>query len=86
MPNEVLFKRIVNEGYCCIKGYLHLCKARGETPKSMGKFLQMSPGVIRYHYRLDKANPYKCQNHPECLQGVVSELKTEKSSDNPDQS
>ena len=54
MPNDVLRGKILNEGYCCINGYLRLCKARGENATAMAKNLNISPAIVQYHFRAYK--------------------------------
>jgi len=78
--SNILFPKLVNEGYCCMHGYLGLCKARKETPVSMAKFFSIHPWAIRYHYRQQKLGRHKCQNHPDCLKGVILDLGNEKAS------
>ena len=69
-----LLAKIYSEGYCCLKGYLELCRLRGETPKGMGENLDVSAWRIQYHYRLMKQGKHVCQNKGDCLKPIIAEL------------
>lgn len=69
-----LVAKIYSEGYCCLHGYLELCKRRGESPTSMGANLGVLPHTIRHHYRQSKKGRRACQNKPDCLCAVINEL------------
>jgi len=73
-----LIAKAYSEEYCCLRGYLGLCQARGETPKQMAKFIGVSPHTIWYHYRRLEAGKIECQNQPYCLIPIIEEIKAEK--------
>lgn len=69
-----LSAKIVSEGYCCLNGYLRLCRLRGENANGMAKNIGMSPDTIWYHYRkLDRKNGPVCQKQTDCM-GPVLEI------------
>ncbi len=69
-----LLARIYSEGYCCLHGYLELCRRRGETPVSMGENIGLPAHTIRHHYRQSKKGKRVCENKPDCLCAVINEL------------
>ena len=73
-----LTARIYSEGYCCLHGYLALCKARGETPSSMAKNIEVPIRTIHHHYRCEKAGNRPCAGKSDCLKPVIEELQKEK--------
>lgn len=80
--NELLKPKILREGYCCMHGYLELCKARGETVITMAVNLELHPkGQERKTreliWREYRKNPHCC-GFKDCLQPVIQELKNEK--------
>lgn len=67
-----LSAKVASEGYCCLNGYLRLCKLRGETAEGMAKNIGMSPDTIWYHYRkLPTVNGAVCQKQMECMKPVI---------------
>jgi hypothetical protein len=66
-----IIAKVASEGYCCMAGYLDLCKARGEAAPAMAKNLAVSKDTIYYHYRRD----HKCQNYSDCMQDTIQEIK-----------
>jgi hypothetical protein len=70
-----LLARIYSEGYCCVYGYLNLCRARGETPATMGEYIGLPAHTIRHHYRCEKEGKRSCENKPDCLAPVIAEIK-----------
>lgn len=78
--NEKLPAKISFEGYCCLRGYLVLCKERGETPLDMAKNIGVSPHTIWYHYRkFETAKcPPTCMRRSDCLDPVIQELMLDK--------
>ena len=68
---EWLTARVISEGYCCIRGYLGLCKARGEKPKDMAKNLGTSPDTIWRHYRWDRP----CEQRKDCMQVIIKTVE-----------
>lgn len=71
--NSILAK-IYEEQYCCLKGYLGLCAARGETAPDMAKNLSVSPDTIWYHKRKDAAGKVPCLGRSDCLAPVIEEI------------
>lgn len=71
--NSILAK-IYEEQYCCLKGYLGLCAARGETAQGMAKNLSVSPDTIWYHMRKDAAGRVPCLRRSDCLAPVIEEI------------
>lgn len=74
---QKLESKALAEGYCCIFGYLRLCKARNERVKDMAKFINMGPNVIWRHYRLLKAGEHMCKTRSDCLNGVIQTIEAE---------
>lgn len=74
-----LNSKIASQGYCCLYGYLALCRERGETVKNMAKNIGISQDALWYHYRKFDygAKPPKCQRVQECLDDVIQELVLE---------
>lgn len=77
MSKAQLRPKILNEGYCCIYGYLNLCKARGETIKSMAAFLGVNKSVL-WDCTRKKGKKHVCQQTSECLQPIILEIQKEK--------
>ena len=73
-PFYVIFPKIASEGYCCIYGYLNLCRARGETKKSMASWLGVSFWTIKDHYKLLRRGVHTCQKYSECLRPVIEDI------------
>lgn len=69
MSNIILGHLVESEGYCCMHGYLRLCKARGETPDTMAEHMGVSPSTVKYHYaRLaDEKRSHRCSGGPGCM-------------------
>ena len=66
-----LIAKITSEGYCCIPGYLRLCKARGESAVDMAKNLEISPDTVWYHQRKGES----CKNYSDCMKDVIDEIE-----------
>lgn len=77
---EWLIAKITSQEYCCLHGYLRLCRARGETVKDMAANIGMSQDTLWYHYRkLDgTANPPICMRVSDCMNPVITEIEDEK--------
>jgi hypothetical protein len=69
-----LIAKLHSEGYCCLKGYLGFCAAKGETATGMAKNFSMSPDTIWYHQRRDKLGLIKCQKHSDCIIPIIEEI------------
>lgn len=70
--------KIHSEGYCCLKGYLGLCRARGESAQGMAENLSISPDAIWHHYRRLKQGAHTCQGLKDCLQPVIDAIQNDK--------
>lgn len=66
--------KVFSEGYCCLYGYLRLCRARGETRKTMSEFSGLSPETIKNHYRRLRRGEHTCQKYSECLLPVIEDI------------
>jgi len=66
--------RILSEGYCCVYGYLELCRARNETPTGMGENIGLPAHTIRHNYRCLKKGNRACANKPDCLKPTIEEI------------
>lgn len=49
MPNLL---NLIAGDYCCLYGYLTLCRLRGERTLAMAKNLGCTSRAIRYHYTI----------------------------------
>lgn len=74
MSNNVLFAKIIDEGYCCMKAYLEICEARNETPKSMAKNIGISIDAIWFHQRKLRAGKHQCQGQGDCMKNIIAEI------------
>lgn len=72
-----LFAKISFEGYCCMHGYLRLCRARGESVPGMAAFIGMHRYTIYYHYRRLAAGKTKCQKISFCMLPVIEVIEAE---------
>jgi len=82
-----LLDLIYSEGYCCLHGYLRLCKARNETVKDMAENIGLSKLALWYHYREYAQNRRPCTKKPDCMLPIILEieadLETKKREENP---
>lgn len=62
--------------YCCMKGYLDLCKARGQTHFSMAVFLGVRRRTVTYHYQKLRAGEYVCPGGEGCLREVIEAISS----------
>lgn len=76
-----LAAKVASEGYCCINGYLRLCKARNEKVPDMAKWIGLHRYTIYYHYRELAANRRPCMKQGDCMSPLISEITL--SSQNP---
>ncbi len=72
---HTVFSKIASEGYCCMAGYLRLCRARGEAVPSMADWIGMHRYTLYNHYRKLAAGKYPCQKKAECLEPVILDLE-----------
>jgi len=70
----------ISEEYCCLNGYLRLCRARGEAVKDMAANIGMSQDTLWYHYRkMDStAGGAQCMKFSDCMNTVITEIENEK--------
>lgn len=78
MKKTNLIAHVHSEQYCCMAGYLNLCRARKETAVEMADNFTLSPVTIWKHYRKLAAGKHKCESRQDCLKQVIAEI-TEKS-------
>lgn len=72
---EKLTSKIASEEYCCMKGYLELCAARGENARGMAKNFNLHRFTIYAHYRRLRAGEYLCEGRGNCLKAAIEEIK-----------
>jgi len=77
---KVLAPKVYEEGYCCLYGYLTLCKARGESRKDMAFFLSIPKYVVRDGYNSLHKGVHRCLKGEGCLEKVIQELENDKDS------
>lgn len=64
--------KLIEGDYCCLFGYLGLCRARGERTLGMAKNVGVTSRAIRYHYTImNRRHPprsHQCQKKgKDCL-------------------
>ena len=77
--------KVMEQGYCCMKGFLELSAARGETPVQTMSFLGMDRTTLYYHLKKLKNGKYLCRNNRTasgtvgeiCLLPVIREIREE---------
>lgn len=69
--------KIASEGYCCVWGFLNLCKARGQTPSTMMPFLGLSRLTFYHHNRKLQNGLYTCEGKPDCLKETIEQIRAE---------
>lgn len=77
LRGPTLFAKIASEGYCCLHGYLRLCRARGETVPNMAEFIGMHRYTLYYHYRRLAAGKIPCQKISFCMLPVITVIEAE---------
>ena len=82
-PYYRVMPKIASEGYCCIWGYLKLCRERGETKAEMAKFSGITFRSLKNHYSLLKRGEHECQKYSTCLKSVIEELTEENAEKKP---
>jgi len=70
-----LLDLIYSEGYCCLHGYLRLCRARDEAVKDMAENIGLSKLALWYHYRELKQNRRPCMQKSDCLLPIIEEIE-----------
>jgi hypothetical protein len=76
--DELLLAKIQSEGYCCLNGYLRLCKARGERPVAMAQNFRIRPDIIWHHFRRLDQGKIACQQYSDCLGPIIEEIQKDK--------
>jgi len=72
-----LIAKIHSEEYCCLYGYLKLCKARGEKVVDMADNIGISPDALWYHYRRLEVGAVQCSRLSNCMKPLIEEIKGE---------
>lgn len=72
-----LMAKIYSEGYCCLSGYLRLCKARGETSIGMAENIGVSKFTIWHHERRLRDGKISCQKRGDCLCNIIQEIEAD---------
>lgn len=79
--------KLLEGDYCCLYGYIGLCRARRERSVSMAKNLGVSSRVIRYHWTIMSRGvdvdgvrliplTHQCQKKGvDCLHPIIAELE-----------
>lgn len=75
--------KILSEDYCCLHGYLRLCKARGEKVPNMAEWIGMHRYTLYYHYRALAQGKRPCLKLQNCLLPVVATLEPAPTSSDP---
>jgi hypothetical protein len=70
-----IYNSIYTEEYCCLAGYLGLCKARGETAVGMAEAAKVSPQTIWHHLRREKQGLVKCKGRSDCMLPIIEDVK-----------
>jgi hypothetical protein len=73
--SQRLEAKAIADGYCCLYGYLTLCRTRGERVKDMAANIDMGPTTIWHHLRRIKNNELTCPSHSDCLKPIIEEIK-----------
>jgi hypothetical protein len=76
--NNTLAPKVFSEGYCCMHGYLRLCKARGEKIKDMAEYISVSASTLDHNYRMFNKGERSCKNYSDCMKPIIEEIEREK--------
>jgi hypothetical protein len=74
-PFPAIFPKVASEGYCCLYGYIGLCRARGETKAQMASWLKVGFWTMKYHFRLFNSGRHQCQGYSDCLKPIILDLR-----------
>lgn len=69
------YSKILDEQYCCMHGYIGLCKARGETAAGMAENLNVPKRTVEHHRTLFDRGRHICQERHDCLKNVIAIIK-----------
>jgi hypothetical protein len=72
---DKLAAKVSSEGYCCLHGYLRLCRARGENPRNMAEFMGLHRYTLYYHLRALKKGERPCQKYSSCMLPIIEEIE-----------
>jgi hypothetical protein len=73
---KVLLPKVYSEEYCCLWGYLTLCRERGETYREMAGFIGVPYEQIRKAYRFLSRGKYACAKRGTlCLSPVIEDIQ-----------
>jgi hypothetical protein len=75
MSRHCLLPKIASEEYCCVYGYLRLCKARGESYAEMAKSMKVSYWTIKYNFRKMREEKFVCQQYSDCMKSSIEEVE-----------
>ena len=73
--NNLLFSKILSEGYCCLHGYLRLCEARGENKREMAKFIGVHKRTIYLHFQAMREGDRPCAKQSDCMLSLIQEIE-----------
>lgn len=76
--SKSLLPKIAAEGYCCVRGYLRLCHARGETRKAMCENLNIHPDTLAHNYQMLGKGKRICMHYSDCMEPIVEEILADK--------
>lgn len=77
MPNNNLNRKVLSEGYCCLHGYVGLCRARGEKTKGMAENLAIPSRTIEHNCTQFKRGKLLCQRQSDCLLPIIATILQE---------
>ena len=75
MANNSLLPAILDEGYCCVHGYIRLCKARGETRKGMAEFIGVPIRTVASNIYEYGCGNRPCQEHSDCMLPEIAKIE-----------
>lgn len=86
MSNHKLLPTILEEGYCCLYGFLAIERERGQTPQSLAQYWGFEASNFRHHYaQLDaRKRTHRCpvgegcSRNPICMQADITSLQSER--------
>lgn len=71
MSNKPTIYGLIEGDYCCLRGYLELCRYRGEMPDSMAAHQGIAGSTIRYHYAqispVFTPKSHRCAEKADCM-------------------
>jgi len=79
--SKAILPKIAAEGYCCVRGYLRLCEARGEKRKDMCNHLALVPDTLAYNYQMLAKGKRICMHYSDCMEPIIEEILKDKKGD-----